>query len=80
MKAVAAEQLFSLALLNEEKDWRLVIDERGAQLTVSWAASCINQREFGAMDWSENARSVDDEVRRRHAERDGNATDGISGT
>lgn len=41
MKAVAAEQLFSLALLNEQHDWKLTIDEKGAALSVLQTAKLL---------------------------------------
>ena len=34
LRAVAAEQLFSLALLNQQHDWKLTIDENGPPLSV----------------------------------------------
>ncbi|MBY5454342.1 hypothetical protein HFO91_32815 [Rhizobium leguminosarum] len=41
MRAAAAEQLFSLALLNEEHGWHLFIDDKGTPLTVEGATSFL---------------------------------------
>ncbi|MDX8433256.1 hypothetical protein RFN25_07390 [Mesorhizobium abyssinicae] len=41
MRAASAEQLFNLALLNEENGWGLVRDEAGHPLTLQWAAGLL---------------------------------------
>lgn len=41
MRAAASEQLFSLALLNEENGWKLACDEKGSLVTVEWAAAFL---------------------------------------
>ncbi|MGO4560123.1 hypothetical protein [Mesorhizobium sp. 2RAF21] len=41
MRAVCSEQLFSLALLNEENGWGLARDEAGHPLTLRWAAALL---------------------------------------
>ncbi|WP_439407362.1 hypothetical protein ACNJX9_39020 [Bradyrhizobium sp. DASA03076] len=41
MTAVAAEQIFNLALLNEKENWGLVIDDQGIPLTVEWASGLL---------------------------------------
>lgn len=41
MRAASAEQLFNLALLNEEHRWGLVRDEAGEPLTLQWAAALL---------------------------------------
>jgi hypothetical protein len=45
MTAVAAEQIFNLALLNEKENWALVIDDRGTPLTVAWASGLLLPQE-----------------------------------
>ncbi|MDX0790215.1 hypothetical protein GOD70_27580 [Sinorhizobium medicae] len=41
MRAVTAEQLYSLALLNEQKGWKLMRDANKKPLSVEWAASLL---------------------------------------